>query len=402
METVIQCPQCEKKLRVPDSLIGKKAKCPGCGSVIPITAPEAPAPTPAAGAGECFRVGSRALAPWMDQYLYPATIVAIMGDQCQVNYDDGDQKVVPQSGLAPIAVQVGERIFIRPQAEHRLMYFPAIVRRVKGETVDVEFEANELQAARVETQLSLSRARFLRGPGRAGQAAPPPPPGSTLYAVGDRVLARWMDLYWYPATVIAVEAGGYSVLYDDGGQRVVSDAQVMPITVEEGERIFMRPRSEARLIYFPAIVSRVDGETLDVDFEAHEHIEAHAEANLKVGRARFWRCPRRVPRQSWSEGDRVFGLLDDAYWYPAEIVSIDDDRIGLQLLFGGEALVTPELLTRLTVKAGTRVECRWKGEEHYYPGTISRINGDRVQIDYDDGATEATVIRLIRVPKQEA
>jgi hypothetical protein len=334
--------------------------------------------------------------------LYPATIVAVKAGGYHVNYDDGDEQVLPPSRLEPIAVKVGERIFMRPHQETRLMYYPAIVKRVAGEIVDVEFEANQWQTAHVETNLPVGRARFLRGPGPtpANQSAPTPA-GASLYAVGDRVLARWDDLYWYPATIIGVDAVGSTVLYDDGGQKTVAETQLMPITVEEGERIFIRPRGETRLIYYPAVVTRVDDEIVDVQFDAYEHMEAHAETNLKVGRARFWRCPRGVSSASWQDGQRVLALLDDTFWYPAEIVSVEEDRVGLQLLFGGEMFVTPDLLRPLDVEVGARVECRWKGEAHYYPGTIAQKQGDKIQIDYDDGATESTVIRLVRVHKNE-
>ncbi len=33
MPEITSCPECEKKLRVPDDLIGKKVRCPGCGSM---------------------------------------------------------------------------------------------------------------------------------------------------------------------------------------------------------------------------------------------------------------------------------------------------------------------------------------------------------------------------------
>ena len=396
MDLIVSCPNCSRKLRIKDELAGKKVKCPACSTAFRLNADSTPAQTPAA-----YTVGSRVLAGWLDQYLYPATVVAAEPGGFRVHYDDGDEQLVPESRLRPIAVEVGQRIFIRPHQEQRLMYYPAIVRRVAGEIVDVEFEPNQWQTAHVEKDLPLGRARFPgAGPTAANQSAPAPA-GSSLYAVGDRVLARWVDLYWYPATVINLDARGSTVLYDDGEQRTVTDAQLMPITVEEGERIFMRPRGETRLLYFPAVVTRVDGETVDVEFEALDAMEAHAETNVKVGRARFWRCPRGVSAGNWQEGDRVFALLDEAYWYPAEIVSLEDDRLGLQLLFGGDVFVTPELIRKLEIKPGAHVECRWQGAEHYYPGIIARLlGGDKIQLAYDDGATETTVIRLIRVPRE--
>ncbi len=36
MPISVTCPECGKGLKAPDSLVGKKAKCPGCGAVVPI------------------------------------------------------------------------------------------------------------------------------------------------------------------------------------------------------------------------------------------------------------------------------------------------------------------------------------------------------------------------------
>jgi len=35
---LIRCPQCERQLRVPDALLGKKVKCPSCGTTFAATA----------------------------------------------------------------------------------------------------------------------------------------------------------------------------------------------------------------------------------------------------------------------------------------------------------------------------------------------------------------------------
>ncbi len=43
MPEVTSCPQCQRKLRVPDELLGKKVKCPGCGLTFTAAA-DAPAP----------------------------------------------------------------------------------------------------------------------------------------------------------------------------------------------------------------------------------------------------------------------------------------------------------------------------------------------------------------------
>jgi uncharacterized Tic20 family protein len=48
MPLVIPCPSCKAKLKVPETAIGKKVKCPGCQTPITVTDPAAkPAPAPA-------------------------------------------------------------------------------------------------------------------------------------------------------------------------------------------------------------------------------------------------------------------------------------------------------------------------------------------------------------------
>jgi predicted Zn finger-like uncharacterized protein len=50
MPEIINCPQCERKLRVPDDLLGQQVKCPTCSTTFTATAApsEAPAPAPQA------------------------------------------------------------------------------------------------------------------------------------------------------------------------------------------------------------------------------------------------------------------------------------------------------------------------------------------------------------------
>ena len=47
MAIVVHCPSCERRLRVPDNLLGAKVKCPTCGTVFLGEAAEVP-PAPVA------------------------------------------------------------------------------------------------------------------------------------------------------------------------------------------------------------------------------------------------------------------------------------------------------------------------------------------------------------------
>ena len=88
----------------------------------------------------------------------------------------------------------------------------------------------------------------------------------------------------------------------------------------------------------------------------------------------------------WSDG-----------WYVATIVEkvgqnykviYDDD--------GVEAIVPPNGIKALDWTAGSRVQCNWKGRGFYYPGTIAQMSGIRVNINYDDGDKETTLIGRCR------
>jgi hypothetical protein len=190
---------------------------------------------------------------------------------------------------------------------------------------------------------------------------------------------------------------GLHILYDDGDQHIVPESAIMPLAVEEGEQIFIRAKSEPQKIYTPATVTRVHGETLDVDLE-----DGGQETNTRVSRARLWRCPVGVPAFPFEEGDRVLALDCDLCVYPAEIVAIQDEtRVVVQYLDGPERMLTPELIKRFEVKPGLKIESRWSGGPHFFPGTLNKVDGERIFVKYDDGDEEWTSIRLFRIPPKK-
>jgi hypothetical protein len=212
------------------------------------------------------------------------------------------------------------------------------------------------------------------------------------WRVGDRVLARWLDFYWYPGTILAMGTKGFHILYDDGDQRVAPEQALMPLILDEGEEIQIRPKQQPQRIYSPAVVTRVNGESLDVEFHDGER-----ETNTSVSRARLWRCPVRVRDFAFAEGDRVLALDVDGFLYPGELLTVEEDRVLIQFLDGPERQLTPELIGAFELKVGGRVECRWKGGPIYFPGVLAKVEGDRVYVRYDDGDEEWNSIRLIRL-----
>src|SRR6516162_2882391 len=61
MATIVDCPSCQRKLRVPDDLLGKKVKCPTCSGTFDAMSRPAPVPAPSASASIAPAPGSEAV-----------------------------------------------------------------------------------------------------------------------------------------------------------------------------------------------------------------------------------------------------------------------------------------------------------------------------------------------------
>ncbi|MSQ94746.1 MAG: hypothetical protein EXR98_09345 [Gemmataceae bacterium] len=354
---------------------------------------------PSASAANSWRPGERVLAKKPDSYFYPGVVREISESGCMVVFDDGEYCWVHCAHVLAQDIKIGSRVFCKNKATP--VFAPGTVNQLKGESVRVHYDHGDEEW----TSISMLRVQRPIAPvsqeALAGANVPVKqsidlgePVKDSNWKVGDRVLARWLDFYWYPASILAMGERGIHVFFDDGDQMVVQDISIAPIVIEEGEHIYIRPKSEPQKIYSPAVVMRVQGETLDVEFE-----DATRENNTRVSRTRFWRCPVGVASFPFEEGDRILAFDCDQCVYPAEIVAIEDEeRIVVQYLDGPERMLTPELIKRFDVKPGMKVECRWSGGPHYFPGTLAKVESERIHVKYDDGDDEWTSIRLFRIP----
>jgi hypothetical protein len=373
-------------------------------------------------ARRAVQVGDRVLARFFDSYFYPGKVRAIDGDRCEIEFDDGDAAWVHRANVRQPDVSVGSKVFCRANAGPA--FLPGVVEKQMGEKLRVRYDAGgeewtTLSLVRVKrevVQIDDDPQPVANAPvpaqmtpmGPMGPVQGPPgqraildvgaPREDANWRVGDRVLARWWDLFWYPGSILGIGDKGYHILFDDGDQRVVSDIHLMPLAVEEGETLFVRPKNQPQRVYLPATVTRVKGEVIDVDFE-----EGNSETNTRVSRARFWRCPVGFGSFAFDEGERVLGQDIDGFTYPAEIVSVDEDKIIVQFLDGPERMLTPELIRRFDLKTGMAIECRWKGGQQYFPGKIAKLDDDRLFVKYDDGDEEWSNVRLVRLaPRDES
>lgn len=98
-------------------------------------------------------------------------------------------------------------------------------------------------------------------------------------------------------------------------------------------------------------------------------------------------------------GDRVLARWPQEveWWYPGVICDTADGFYHVQYDDGDRAALDREQVRPLQLTPGTRVYCRWKGGQSYYPGVITSVQGDAIHVDYDDGDKEHTAISMLRM-----
>ena len=99
---------------------------------------------------------------------------------------------------------------------------------------------------------------------------------------------------------------------------------------------------------------------------------------------------------AWKTGDRVLGQWGDGFWYPATITGVEGTNFNVSFDDGDKATLPASKIKAIDWKVGSKVQCNWKRGGTYYPGTITRKNGDSIHISYDDGDQEDATIAICR------
>ena len=91
----------------------------------------------------------------------------------------------------------------------------------------------------------------------------------------------------------------------------------------------------------------------------------------------------------------------DLYWYPGVILSLQGEQAHVVLDDGNQILTPADQLRPLTVNVGDRVHGRWKGGLQFFGGEVIGRNGQVVQLRYEDGDEETTLLRLVRLERDD-
>ncbi|MFN8411599.1 MAG: hypothetical protein U0Z26_04350 [Anaerolineales bacterium] len=99
----------------------------------------------------------------------------------------------------------------------------------------------------------------------------------------------------------------------------------------------------------------------------------------------------------WNEGDRAFAYWDeDEYFYPATVTKIDGDDIYIRFDTGEEEWTNADYLEEFIVEVDEEVECKSAKDDLYYDVIIIDVDGDRVEVEFEDETTEWSTLSRLR------
>ena len=99
----------------------------------------------------------------------------------------------------------------------------------------------------------------------------------------------------------------------------------------------------------------------------------------------------------WTEGNRAFAFWDeDEYFYPATVVTIEEDDIFVRFDTGEEEWTNADYLEEFLVDVDDEVECKSVQDDLYYNVLVLSVDGERVEVEYEDESTEWTTLSRLR------
>lgn len=85
------------------------------------------------------------------------------------------------------------------------------------------------------------------------------------WVAGDRVLGRWGDGFWYPASVVSVTGNKIEVDYDDGDNAIVTPSQIKAISWNSGTKLQCNYQNAGK--YYPGAISTKTGDDVHIKYD---------------------------------------------------------------------------------------------------------------------------------------
>jgi hypothetical protein len=229
----------------------------------------------------------------------------------------------------------------------------------------------------------------------ANPAEPYRPPSGPAYCwkVSDRVLAPWEPNFLYTGRIAEIRDNQALVEFSDGGAGWVTLEQLRPFAVPKGQKVFCR--RNLGTLFFPAEILDVRGEQVCVGFDDSQDDEWTTIAALRFPCQPLG--PGATPTRAADQtpyypqlGHRVWAPWNSATLFAGTVDQIKDQDVHIHFDDGDRGWVQVDQLLPLEIPVGLRVAGRWKMGGQFYPATVTKVEGDRIYLIYDDGDKEWT------------
>jgi hypothetical protein len=104
-----------------------------------------------------------------------------------------------------------------------------------------------------------------------------------------------------------------------------------------------------------------------------------------------------TPALAYDDGEWVLARWKGGdHWYPGVVAGSSDGRVKVRFDDGDVDTMPTRDVRPYSWRAGSRVECNWKGGGTWYKGRIVSLGAENLRVDYDDGDTEKTKTGMCR------
>ena len=244
---------------------------------------------------------------------------------------------------------------------------------------------------------------------------PEPPPPEPPFKVGQEVECRWQrSSVWFPAKTIQAELDRVEVEFDNGSHEWIDVDYVREVEAGQAKRTAL-----------PGMDALTVGDKLEFEAGGYELYYPATVVERLGNRIRMqksdgeeeWTLPSRCRPLTPDEPEPLPPLAVNDYvdcrWCGTSelkkgwINQREGDRLLIEYEDGEEEWTTTGKCRRLaeevdepggpTLSIGDRVECRYRRSDNYYPGKVTKRRGNRIFVEYDDGAREWTTPGMCRL-----
>jgi hypothetical protein len=225
----------------------------------------------------------------------------------------------------------------------------------------------------------------------------------TSWREGDRVLAPWEPDFLYVGRIAQIKDSQALIEFENGDAGWVQVEQVRAVAVKRGQQVLSRRSTGPH--FYPGEILEVRGDEVCVGFADGQGEEWTRLAALRIPCQQTG--PGATPTRTASHlafydtlqpGTRVWAPWNSATLFAGTVDVIQGDEVHIHFDDGDRGWVLIQQLVPLEIPVGLRVMGRWKMGSHFYPGTVTEVQGERVHIQYDDGDREWTRAAALALP----